>query len=126
MPPRLSGVRASPGEGRGRRPAAAKLPRLAGLLDEAETDVLAYMTFPAAHRSKLHSTNLLERLNGKIKRRAEVVGIFPNEAPIGRLVGAILLEQNDEWSVPRSRYLSLESVAPLSDNPLVTLPILAA
>jgi transposase-like protein len=102
-----------------------KLPKLAGLLDEAETDVLAYMTFPAAHRAKLHSTNPLERLNGEIKRRTEVVGIFPNEAAIVRLVGAILLEQNDEWSVQRSRYLSLETIASLSDNPLVSLPDMA-
>ena len=103
-----------------------KLPKLAGLLDEAETDVLAYMTFPPAHRAKLHSTNPLERLNGEIKRRTEVVGIFPNEAAIVRLVGAILLEQNDEWSVQRSRYLSLETIASLSDNPLVSLPDIAA
>jgi transposase-like protein len=103
-----------------------KLPKLAGLLDDAETDVLAYMTFPAAHRAKLHSTNPLERLNGEIKRRTEVVGIFPNEAAIVRLVGAILLEQNDEWSVQRSRYLSLETIASLSDNPLVSLPEIAA
>jgi transposase-like protein len=103
-----------------------KLPKLAGLLDEAETDVLAYMTFPAAHRAKLHSTNPLERLNGEIKRRTEVVGIFPNEAAIIRLVGAILLEQNDEWSVQRSRYLSLETIATLGDTPIVSLPDMAA
>ncbi|MHB8283220.1 MAG: IS256 family transposase [Caulobacteraceae bacterium] len=102
-----------------------KLPKLAGLLDEAETDVLAYMTFPAAHRAKLHSTNPLERLNGEIKRRTEVVGIFPNEAAIVRLVGAILLEQNDEWMVQRSRYLSLETIATLSDDPIVSLPDMA-
>ena len=103
-----------------------KLPKLATLLDRAEADVLAYMTFPAAHRAKLHSTNPLERLNGEIKRRTEVVGIFPNEASIVRLVGAILLEQNDEWCVQRSRYLSLETIATLSDNPIVSLPDMAA
>ncbi len=103
-----------------------RLPKLAGLLDQAETDVLAYMGFPAPHRAKLHSTNPLERLNGEVKRRTEVVGIFPNEAAIVRLVGAILLEQNDEWCVQRSRYLSLESVAGLSDSPIISLPIMAA
>jgi putative transposase len=103
-----------------------KLPKLAGLLDAAETDVLAYMTFPAAHRVKLHSTNPIERLNGEIKRRTDTVGIFPNDDAIVRLVGAILLEQNDEWVVQRSRYMSLESVAGLSDSPVVSLPIMAA
>jgi putative transposase len=102
-----------------------KLPKLAAFLDEAETDVLAYMTFPAAHRAKLHSTNPLERLNGEIKRRTEVVGIFPNEDAIVRLVGAILLEQNDEWAVQRARYMTLETMAPLSDDPIVSLPLLA-
>src|SRR5271167_1471622 len=103
-----------------------KLPKLAGLLDEAETDVLAYMTFPPAHRAKLHSTNPLERLNGEIKRRTEVVGIFPNEDAIVRLVGAILLEQNDEWAVQRARYMTLETIAPLSDDPTVSLPAIAS
>ncbi|MET4023051.1 transposase-like protein [Bradyrhizobium sp. S3.2.12] len=103
-----------------------KLPKLAGFLDEAETDVLAYMTFPPQHRTKLHSTNPIERLNGEIKRRTEVVGIFPNEDAIVRLIGAILLEQNDEWAVQRARYMTLETIAPLSDDPTVSLPAIAS
>jgi transposase-like protein len=102
-----------------------KLPKLAALMDEAEPDVLAHMSFPAPHRAKLHSTNSIERLNGEIKRRTEVVGIFPNEAAIVRLVGAILLEQNDEWAVQRARYMTLETIAPLSDDPIVGLPAVA-
>ena len=102
-----------------------KLPKLAALMDEAEPDVLAYMTFPSQHRAKLHSTNPLERLNGEIKRRTEVVGIFPNEAAITRLVGAILLEQNDEWAVQRSRYMTLETIAPIPDDPIIGLPPMA-
>jgi putative transposase len=102
-----------------------KLPKLAALMDQAEPDVLAYMSFPAQHRAKLHSTNPLERLNGEIKRRTEVVGIFPNEVAITRLVGAILLEQNDEWAVQRARYITLESIAPIGDHHIVGLPIAA-
>ena len=94
-------------------------------MDEAEADVLAYMTFPAAHRPKLHSTNPIERVNGEIKRRTEVVGIFPNDEAITRLVGAILLEQNDEWAVQRARYLTLETITPSSDDPNVKLPAVA-
>jgi putative transposase len=78
-----------------------------------------YMTFPQQHRAKLHSTNPLEPLNGEIKRRTEVVGIFPNEAAIIRLGGAILLEQNDEWAVQRSRYMTLETIAPIADDPII-------
>ena len=102
------------------------VPKPAKLMDDAEQDVLAYTSFPPQHRTKLHSTNPLERLNGEIKRRTEVVGIFPNEDAITRLVGAILSEQNDEWAVQRSRCMTLESVAQIGDDPLVTLPPMAA
>ena len=105
------------------RPKAAKL---AAMMDDMEADVLAYMGFPQAHRAKLYSTNPIERLNGEIKRRTDVVGIFPNEAAIRRLVGAILLEQNDEWAVQRGRYMTLETMAGLSDDPIVKLPAVAA
>jgi putative transposase len=106
--------------------ARPRVPKLAALMDDAEADVLAYMSFPSQHRVKLHSTNPLERLNGEIKRRSEVVGIFPNEEAVTRLIGALLLEQNDEWAVQRARYMSLETIAPLSDDPIVKLPPLAA
>jgi putative transposase len=103
-----------------------KVPKLAALMDEAEHDVLAYMSFPQQHRVKLHSTNPLERVNGEIKPRTEVVGIFPNEAAITRLVGAILLEQNDEWAIQRACYMTLETIAAMGDDDPVSLPVLGA
>ena len=103
-----------------------KAPKLANLMDQAEPDVLAYMTFPKEHRTKLHSTNPIERLNGEIKRRTNVVGIFPNEAAITRLIGAILLEQNDDWAVQRARYMTLESITPSGHDDLIRLPQTAA
>lgn len=94
-------------------------PKLARLLDDSEHDVLAYMGFPAQHRTKLHSTNSLERLNREVKRRADVVGIFPSEQSILRLVGAVLLEANDEWQL-QHRYMQVEAMAELS-APLIEI-----
>jgi putative transposase len=102
-----------------------RAPKLAELMDEAREDVLAYTAFPREHWPQIASTNPLERLNGEIKRRTDVVGIFPNAAAIVRLAGALMLEQNDEWAVSR-RYMSLESLAVLSDAPRVSLPGVAA
>ena len=93
----------------------SKFPKLATMLDRSEADVLAFMSFPKAHHKQIHSTNPLERLNAEIKRRTNVVGIFPNEAAITRLVGALLLEQSDEWSLQR-RYMQLEGLQALADN----------
>ena len=104
-------------------------PKLAALMDDSEHDVLAYMTFSPQHRTKLHSTNPLERLNKEVKRRADVVGIFPNEASITRLIGAVLLEQNDEWLL-QHRYMQIEGMAeltpPLIDADPAKLPPMAA
>ena len=94
-------------------------------MDASETDVLANMGVPKNHWSKLHSTTALERLNGESNRKTDVVGIFPDEAAILRLVGALLLEQNDEWAVQRCRYMTLESVAAIGDDSLVSLPMMA-
>jgi putative transposase len=109
-------------------------------MDGAEHDVLAYMSFPKEHRAKLHSTNPIERLNGEIKRRTDVVGIVPNDeaiivpgacaAPLGPrspfTVGALLLEQTDEWAVQRARYMTLETIAPRGDDPVISLPAVAS
>jgi putative transposase len=98
----------------------AKFPKLAKFLDEAESDVLAFMDFPKAHRKQLASTNPLERVNAEIKRRTDVVGIFPNDPAIVRLVGALMLEQNDEWQLQR-RYMQLEGLGVVSDNQIQRL-----
>lgn len=84
-------------------------------MDGLEADVLAYMSYPKAHRTQIHTTNPLERLNAKIKRRTDVVGIFPNAAAVTRLVGALLLEQNDAWQ-PQRRYMQLERLQSFSNN----------
>ena len=102
-----------------------RFPKLTELMDGARDDVLAYMTFPREHWPQIASTNPLERLNGEIKRRADVIGIFPNDRSVVRLVGALMLEQCDEWAVSR-RYMSLESLAVLSDDPVLRLSAVAA
>jgi transposase-like protein len=99
--------------------------KLAALMDASREDVLVYMSFPREHWPQIASTNPLERLNGEIKRRSDVVGIFPNDRAAVRLVGALMLEQNDEWAVSR-RYMSLESLSTLSDDPVLRLPAVAS
>ena len=100
-------------EGR-RRPARRALPQAAALLEDAAEDILAYRHLPLEHQRQLHSTNPLERLNKEIKRRSNVVGIFPTPQSVIRLVGAILLEQDDEWAVAERRYFSAESMKQLT------------
>src|SRR6478672_5066663 len=118
MPWRMSARRSSPWP----RP---RCPKLGTLMDDSEDDVLAYMAFPAQHRTKLHSTNPLERLNKEVKRRADVVGIFPSEASILRLIGAVLLEANDEWQM-QHRYMGVEAMgemlSPVPTNETLQLP----
>ena len=91
------------------------MPKLGALMDEREHDVTDYMAFPAPHRSKLYSTNLLARLKREVERRLDVVGIFPNEATIIRLIGTVLLEANDEWQL-QHRYMGIEAVADLGTS----------
>ena len=99
--------------------------KLAALMRAAEHDVLAYKRFPIEHHRQLHSTNPLERLNKEIKRRTRVVGIFPNDASIERLVGAMMMEQNDEWAIAR-RYMTLETMSGVCEDQAVDAVALAA
>ena len=102
-----------------------KQPKLGALMDASRDDVLAYMDVPREHWPQIASTNPLERVNREIKRRADVVGIFPNDDAIVRLVGALMLETNDEWEVAR-RYMSLETLARVTSTANVRLPAVAA
>ena len=99
--------------------------KLGALMDASREDVLTYMDYPKEHWAQIASTNPLERVNKEIKRRADVVGIFPNDEAVIRLVGALMLEQSDEWAVSR-RYFSLESLARLADTDPHGPPALAA
>jgi transposase-like protein len=97
-----------------------KFPDVAAMLRDAAEDLLAFTSFPIAHWRKIWSTNPLERINGEIKRRTNVVGIFPNDASILRLVTAVLVETHDEWAVSERRYLSEESMAKIGE-PVTTV-----
>lgn len=99
--------------------------KLGALMDASCDDVLAYMSFPREHWPQIASTNPLERVNREVKRRADVIGIFPNDDDIVRLVGALMLETNDEWAVAR-RYMSLETIARITENANIKLPAVAA
>ena len=95
------------------------------MIDASREDVLAYMDFPCEHWPQIASTNPLERVNKEIKRRSDVVGIFPNDEAIVRLVGALMIETNDEWAVAR-RYMGLGSLARINDTDHVSPPAVAA
>ena len=108
----------------------AQFPDVAAMLRDATEDLLAFTNFPLAHWRKIWSTNPLERINGEIKRRTNVVGIFPNDAAVLRLVTAVIVEQHDEWAVAERRYLSEGSMAAIrsitTNSALATLALLTA
>jgi len=95
------------------------------MIDDAKENTLAYTTFPKERLVKSHSTNPIKRLNGKIKRRTDVAGVFPNEKPFTRLIGDVLLEQNDERAVRRARYMTLKSIGSLGDDKVLLPPAVA-
>jgi len=92
-------------------------PKAMEVLENAESDILAYMLFPSVHRSQIHSTNPLERLNKEIRRRSNVVSIFPNRASVIRLIGSVLIEQQDEWLAAEKHYMSRDSMTRLEALP---------
>lgn len=101
------------------RRAAARLagyPKAAALLTDAEDEILAHMAFPESHRRRIHSTNPLERLNAELKRRSKVVGVFPNAAAVERLLGAVLMEQDENWQGADRCYLTLDQATPLEPS----------
>lgn len=102
----------------------AKQPRLGALMASSREDVLAYMDFPKEHWAQIASTNPLERVNKEVKRRSDVIGIFPNDESVIRLVGALMIETNDEWTVSR-RYMALESLARIGNTESLRLPAVA-
>ncbi len=101
-----------------------QFPEVTAMLHDAREDLLAFSAFPLEHWRKLWSTNPLERLHREIKRRTDVVGVFPNDAAIDRLVTAVIVEQHDEWAVAERRYLSETSMARLrhADPPALPTP----
>ncbi|MEQ9061249.1 MAG: transposase [Gammaproteobacteria bacterium] len=102
-----------------------KVAKLRGLMDEAEPDLLSYLDFPREHRTMLQSTDTLERLSSKVERRSDVIGTFRNKVAIIPLVGALLLEQSDDWAIHR-RYIWLETLATVAENGSVRLAATAS